>query len=437
MQREKRRKALIVTYYWPPSGGAGVFRWLKFVKYFREYGWEPVIYTPENPEAPAYDESLLKDIPENVEIIKTRIWEPYNIYKFIAGKRNQRIGVSFVSQGKKNGFLHTLMVWLRGNMLIPDPRIFWVKPSAKKLRKVIEQNSIEVVITTGPPHSMHLVGLSLKKSTGVKWVADFRDPWTNIDFYHELKLSSWANRQHHQLEKRVVSTADVILVVSNQMKKEFLPLNPKRIEVVTNGYDEDEVSAEEIELDPKFSIVHVGTLNSARNPDALWRALSELIEENSSLRNDLSIKLVGQIDHSVIESINHYKLNSYLAVTDFLPHSKAIDVQRKSQVLLLVVNNTPNAQGILTGKFFEYLGSGRVVLGIGPQNGDLNAILQQTGVGEMVDYSDIKSAKNLISQYYSQYKTNGLFPRLTNISDYSRKNLAQKIINILEQLKLE
>ena len=428
------KKALIITYYWPPSGGAGVFRWLKFVKYFRVYGWEPIIYTPENPEAPAEDESLLKDIPDGIEVIKTRIWEPYNIYKFITGKRNQRIGVSFVSQGKKKGFLHEFMVWLRGNLLIPDPRVFWVRPSVKKLENYIRQNNIEAIITTGPPHSMHLIGLKLKKRLNVKWIADFRDPWTNIDFCRELKLTSVADKIHHRLERKIISSADAILVVSEQMKREYLPLNPKRIDVITNGFDEDEAIVENVKLDKKFSIAHIGTLNAPRNPHVLWSALSELINEIPSLKEDLAIKLVGQVDFSVRESINERNLNQYFEHIEFLKHDEAIALQKQTQVLLLVVNNTPNASGILTGKFFEYLGSGRVVFGVGPSNGNLSQILAKTGVGDMVGYDDLQKAKQIIANYYSDYKLNKLFPKGGNIEEYSRRSLAGKILKIIEQV---
>lgn len=428
------KKALIITYYWPPSGGAGVFRWLKFVKYFRAYGWEPIIYTPENPEAPAEDESLLKDIPVGLEVVKTRIWEPYNIYKFITGKRNQRIGVSFVSQGKKKGFLHGFMVWLRGNLLIPDPRVFWVRPSVRRLEDYIKQNNIEAIITTGPPHSMHLIGLKLKKRLNIKWIADFRDPWTNIDFYKELKLTFIADRIHHRLEKKVIGSADAILVVSEQMKQEYLSLNPKRIDVITNGYDEDEVSAGDVNLDSKFSIAHVGTLNAPRNPNILWKALSELITEIPSLKDDLLIRLVGQVDFSVRESLKELSLDQFFEHIEFLKHDEAIVLQKQSQVLLLVVNNTPNASGILTGKFFEYLGSGRVIFGVGPSHGNLCDILTKTGVGEMVDYGDLKKAKQIIANYYYSYKSNNLYPKIGNIEEYSRRSLTGKIIEIIEQV---
>jgi len=433
MEQKGTKRVLVVTYYWPPSGGAGVFRWLKFVKYFRNYGWEPIIYTPENPEAPAEDQSLLTDIPENLEVIKTRIWEPYGIYKFITGKRNQKIGVSFVSQAKKKGFLHGFMVWLRGNLLIPDPRVFWIRPSVQRLESYIKQNNIEAVITTGPPHSMHLIGLRLKKRLNIKWIADFRDPWTNIDFYRELKLTFIADRIHHRLEKKVIRSADAILVVSEQMKTEYLSLNPERIEVITNGFDDDEVSRGEVALDKKFSIAHIGTLSASRNPDVLWKALSELVVEIPSFKDDLMIRLVGQIDFSVRESLSRLNLTQFFEHIEFLQHSEAISLQKQSQVLLLVVNNTPNAAGILTGKFFEYLGSGRVIFGVGPSNGNLSDILHQTGVGEMVGYSDVKKAKQVIAKFYGDYKESKLFPKTGNIEEYSRKNLSGKIIKIIEQ----
>ena len=225
-----KKKVLIVTYYWPPSGGAGVQRWLKFVKYLRDFGWEPIVYTPENPEYPSEDYSLYKDIPEGVEVIKTPIWEPYNIYRNLFGKKGQKINAGFISETKKSGWKERLSIWIRGNFLIPDPRLFWVKPSIKYLKEYLEHNPVEAIVTTGPPHSMHMIGLGLKKlHPDVPWIADFRDPWTNIDFYKELNLTYLADKRHHQLEKQVIQSADCVVVVSNDMVDEFSRLPHQRI----------------------------------------------------------------------------------------------------------------------------------------------------------------------------------------------------------------
>ena len=438
MEKNLRRRVLVITYYWPPSGGVGVQRWLKFVKYLRLYGWEPVVYTPENPESFYDDESLLNDIPEGVEVIKTRIWEPYKIYKRITGTKNEKIAVGFTSSSnKKKGLLHRVAVWLRGNLLIPDPRVFWVNPSVKFLKKYLRENPVDVVVTTGPPHSIHLIGLKLKQKMKVKWLADFRDPWTNIYYIKDLRLSAPAMRIHRRLESKVVREADGVIVVSAQMKNELMVLRPKRINLITNGFDEEDWPNEPVDLDSKFSITHVGTLSRYFNPVILWEVLSDLCEEIEGFRNDLVIRLVGQVDATAIESIQKVNLQNNLESLGQVTHVEAVKFQRKSQVLLLVVNSSPNAMGILTGKVFEYLASGRMVLAVGPTYGDLASLLSETKAGFFVDYNDKAKTKRVITHLYNLYKENNLRPETKDILRYSRKELTRTLSNLLNEMTNE
>lgn len=429
------KRVLIITYYWPPAAGAGVFRWLKFVKYLPSFGWEPVVFTPQNPESPFFDEQLLNDVPQDIEVLKQPIWEPYNIYRLLTGKKNERISVGLVNKGKKkDGFLRKLFMALRGNLLIPDPKVFWVNPSVKYLTNYLKPNPVDAVITTGPPHSMHLIGLKLHQKLNVKWIADFRDPWTNIDFYKELKLSWFANRKHHRLESKVVQNADVTLSISDQMTSEFLSLNPKQAVTITNGFDQDDLSSSTIVLDRKFSITHVGTLNNARNPECLWQVLAKLSSENPEFKSNLLIRLVGPVDYSVRQSIESLGLNENVETIDHLSHQEAIAVQQKSQILLLVVNNAPNSLGIIPGKFFEYLSTSRVVLAIGPTNGNLSKIIDETSCGIMLNYDDYNGLYAAVCKYYQQFCTNSLNVNSSAIQQYSRKNLTQKLVNLMDNL---
>lgn len=438
MEKNLRRRVLIITYYWPPSGGAGVMRWLKFAKYLRLYGWEPVVYTPENPESFYDDESLLGDIPEGVEVIKTRIWEPYKIYKKITGTENEKIAAGFTSSSnKKKGLLHRVAVWLRGNLLIPDPRVFWVNPSVKFLKKYLRENPVDVVVTTGPPHSIHLIGLKLKRKLKVKWLADFRDPWTNIDYIKDLKLSALAMGIHRRLESKVVREANRVVVVSEQMKREFQHLADNRVDVITNGFDEDDTPTKQIPLDEKFSITHVGTLTPSRNTPMLWQALADLCVEIDGFCNDLIIRLVGQVDVSIIESICSVGLEGNLENLGQVSHDEAVMFQKKSQVLLLVVNNSPNASGIVTGKVFEYFATGRMVLAVGPTHSDLASLLTKTKTGYIVDYNDKTETKRIITHLYNLYKKHNLKPEPTGISTYSRRELTRVLSNRLNEMTNE
>ena len=428
------RKVLIITYYWIPSGGAGVQRWVKFAKYLRDFGWEPVIYTPENPEYPSVDHSFEKDIPADVEVIKTPIWEPYNIYRQLTGKKGQRINAGFISENKKSGWKDKLSIWLRGNLLIPDPRRFWIRPSVKFLEKYLVENGIDTIITTGPPHSMHRIGLGLKeKFPTLRWIADFRDPWTNIDFYKDLNLTVWADAVHHRMEREVIQGADAVLVVSNGMAEEFLQMCPKSLKVITNGYDESDVEQVEVTLDEKFTISHIGTLNAARNPRTVWKALSQLCADNKAFEADLQIQLVGKVDFSVLEDISLLGLEASLTKIDYLPHADAIARQQSSHLLLLLINNTANAKGILTGKFFEYLASGRPILGVGPVDGDAAAVLKQTSAGVMVDFDDVEAAKLAIWKYYEQYRAGTLQVNASSVEQFSRRNLTAELVQVLSQ----
>lgn len=429
------KKVLIITYYWIPSGGAGVQRWVKFAKYLRSFGWEPVIYTPENPEYPAIDHSFEKDIPSDIQIVKTPIWEPYNIYRSLFGKKGEAINAGFISENKKQGWKDKLSIWIRGNFLIPDPRRFWIKSSVKFLTKFLKENPVDAVISTGPPHSMHLIGMGVKRVfPDLPWVADFRDPWTNIDFYQELNLTWLADKIHHRLEKKVVRTADCLVTVSDDWMRGFAPMDPRMEKVITNGFDPDDMEVGEVVPDVKFSISHIGTLNAARNPKVLWSALRALCDENSDLASDLQIKLVGKIDFSVLDDIEKAGLKSNLRKMDYLPHHEAIKEQKSSRVLLLLINRTQNAGGVLTGKFYEYMASGRPVFAIGPLSGNAADTLRETKAGVMVDFDDVEAAKKAVLDYYQLYKAGELKVNPDSVSRFSRKNLTGRLALLLDEL---
>ena len=429
------KKVLIVTYYWIPSGGAGVQRWVKFTKYLRDFGWEPIIYTPANSEFPSIDHSFQKDIPTDIQVIRTPIWEPYNVYRTLMGKNGESINAGFISENKKSSWKDKLSIEIRGNFLIPDPRRFWIKPSVRFLTKYLKENPVDAVITTGPPHSMHLIGLGLKKNLPkLPWVADFRDPWTNIDFYKDLNLMWFADKIHHHLETKVIHSADNIIVVSNGMKEEYAELNPKYIQVISNGYDETDVPDMFIQLDKKFTISHIGTLNAARNPYTFWKVLNEICAEDIHFKADLQIQLIGKVDFSVLENIRERGLINQLFKIDYLSHSDAIAKQQSSQILLLLINQSDNAKGILTGKFYEYLAAKRPILGIGPSDGDAAVVLTETDAGVMVDFGDEKATKQAILDYYNRYKTNSLTIRAQSVERFSRRSLTGELANLLNTL---
>ena len=430
-------RVLIITYYWPPSGGAGVQRWLKFSKYLRDYGWEPVIYTPENPEAPSIDDSLTQDIPEDIEVIKLPIVEPYSAYKrFVGMKQGDKVNAGFLQEKEKPGFAENFAIWLRGNLFIPDARRFWINPSVKFLKKYLSEKPVSAIVSTGPPHSMHMIAYHLHKKLNISWLADFRDPWTGIDFYHQLKLTKLADTLHHTMEKKVLKSADSVVVVSNQMVTDFQALWEREYKLVTNGYDEqDFMPLSQDQLDTKFSISHIGSLNAARNPEMLWNVLARMAKENAAFAEALQIKLVGKVDINVLKSIAKFGLTKYLYRVDYLSHKDAMLEIQKSQVLLLLINNTPNAKGILTGKVFEYIGSGRPILCIGPENGDAAEILNESQAGQTADYENETGMHAVLTDYFTRFSEQRLENNAGNLLKYSRRSLTAEIASVLNEIK--
>jgi glycosyltransferase involved in cell wall biosynthesis len=435
------KKVLIITYYWPPAGGAGVQRWLKFVKYMRSFGWEPVIYTALNGEMPVIDKSLEKDLPANLEVIRKPIWEPYSIYKrFIGRKKEDKINASFLSENKKSGLAEKISVWIRGNFFIPDARVFWIRPSIKFLSRFVHEKNIEYVISTGPPHSMHMIALGVKKKIPViKWLADFRDPWTNIDFYEKLMLTRFADARHHRMEKETLLFADRVISVGQFMNEEFKEIykaaggkESSKFRVITNGYDEADAARDLPVKDTKFSMAHVGTLVRDRNPDALWRVLKKIVNENAGFRDQLEIKLVGKVDIHVKEALARYGLADYLRIIPYLPHDEVIHEQERSRVLLLLVNNTRNAKGILTGKVFEYMAAGSPILAIGPVDGELADMLRQTGTGIICDFKDETALEKVILSYY-RLETPKRNERA--VKAFSRRELTRSLCSVLDELQ--
>jgi glycosyltransferase involved in cell wall biosynthesis len=432
------RKVLVITYYWPPGGGAGVQRWLKFSKYLRDFGWEPVIYTPSNGEMPVIDHSLEKDIPEGLTVLRQPIWEPYSVYKkFIGQRKDEKINTGFLTESNKPKKAEKIAVWIRGNLFIPDARKYWVRPSVNYLSRYLTLHPVQAIVSTGPPHSMHLIAMELKQRLGLPWLADFRDPWTNIDFYKDLLLTAASDRKHHRLEKEVLEHADLVLSIGKNMSEEFSAILGKasaKFKVISNGFDAEDLERGTVEPDEKFSLAHIGTLVKSRNPEVLWKVLEQLCKGNSDFAKDLEIKLVGKVDVSVSASIEKHNLQRFVRKIDYLPHSEVIKTQQQSQVLLLLVNQTKNAEGILTGKFYEYLCSGRPILCIGPQKGELAEAFQETGCGRISGFADEISLQENVLVYYAEYKKGMLASAAQHIEKYSRRELTRTLAALLDSL---
>lgn len=422
-------KVLIITYYWPPAGGPGVQRWLKFVKYLRDFDIEPVVFVPENPHYPLVDHSFEAEIPQGIEVIKHPIKEPYRFAKLLSKKKTQTISSGIISDKKQSG-LEQFLLWVRGNYFIPDARMGWVKPSVKFLKEYLIDNPVDVIITSGPPHSLHLIGMELKKITKTPWVADFRDPWTSIGYHKKLNLSKKSQRKHEKLEARVLQTADHIIVTSPTTEKQFEVITDVPITVITNGFDTE--IAEEVKLDTKFTVSHIGSLLTERNPETLWKILSELIHENNNFASDFQLQLAGVVSDEVIKSIRSYGLSDYLINIGYISHNQVLDIQKKSQVLLVLEIDSIETRAIIPGKIFEYLAARRPILALGPKESDIEFIINQTGTGVFCDYNKEAEIKETLLSWYQKYKGDKLVLVATDINQYSRKNLTKKLAVVLK-----
>ena len=427
----ENKKVLIITYYWPPAGGPGVQRWLKFVKYLPKYGIQPIVYIPDNPTYPIIDNDLLKEVSDSVVIIRNKIFEPYQLASFFSKNKTKKISSGIIPNTKKQSVLDKIFLWIRGNLFIPDARVFWVKPSVSYLEKYIVENNIDTIITSGPPHSLHLIGLDLKKRLDLKWFADFRDPWTTIGYHKSLRLSNYAAAKHKQLEQEVMQTADEIIVTSKTTKTEFQAITDKPITVITNGYDTASVPAQQ--LDTKFTLAHIGSFLSERNPQILWTALQELLIEIPSFKTNLEIKLIGAISQEVLTSISDYALDSYLNNLGYVSHSEAIVHQKKSQVLLLIEIDSEDTRSIIPGKLFEYMVSGRPIIAIGPKNSDFAEIITETNSGVFFEYAEKEKLKQVIVTYYNQYLVGELKANGVGLQQYSRENLTKQLVQLLNK----
>ncbi|MEM6894027.1 MAG: glycosyltransferase family 4 protein [Bacteroidota bacterium] len=421
------QKVLILTYYWPPAGGPGVQRWLKFVKYLPEFGIEPILYVPENPSYPIIDHKLVEEIPEGITVLQKKIREPHRWASLLSKSKTQTISRGMIAK-KKQGFLEKILLWVRGNLFIPDARVAWVKPSLDFLGSYLQEHKIETVITTGPPHSVHLIGLGLKDQLDIRWIADFRDPWTSIGYHEKLRLSKASQQKHKDLERKVLSSADQIVVTSQATRSEFKNITSKPIEVVTNGYEDNPYT---MALDEDFTIAHIGSLLTDRNPTQLWEVLGALVRTNKVFAEKLKIQLVGVIGAEVKESLADHGLGDYVDFKGYLNHQEVLQLQQKAQILLLLEIDSAQTAGIIPGKLFEYFAARRPILAIGPKEWEAGIMVQETESGTFLTPEDTTELNTVLLEWFSQYQEKRLVASPKNIEQYHRRQLTETLANII------
>lgn len=437
------KRVLIISYYWPPTGGSGVQRWVKFAKYLPSEGWQPVIYTPENPEQLAIDHSLEFEIPAEAEIIKTHITEPYEMYKkFLrkSGHSKESVEVNPVNAQNKS-FVQKVAMWIRGNFFRPDPRCLWIKPSVRFLKKYLKEHPVDLIVSTGPPQSMHLIGRRLAKETGLPWIADFRDPWTKIFYFKHLSMTKATERWHKKMEKRVLDDADAVVAVSPLVQQEFQAMTDTPVELITNGFDECDFKVDKnIKTeaaggsDKDFIITHTGLFAADGNPTTLWEVLGEKCSKDPDFKKHLIIRLVGKTDEQIIKAIEEAGLKANTEDLGYQPHSKAVEEQSKASLLILPLRKEPEYKAVLPGKLFEYLASLRPVLGIGQPDGAMSMILNSTKTGVVLNWDDKASISRYIDLCWERHLKRELTVEDADISQFTRRRLTHRMVELFENI---
>ncbi|MEL7220944.1 MAG: glycosyltransferase [Bacteroidota bacterium] len=430
------KKVLIITYYWPPAGGITVLRCLKIAKYLRQFGWEPIIYTAENAHYPFLDPSNEKDVPADLTVIRRPIWEPYAIYKKLTGKKKDaNVNNVFYVKGEDPGLMHRLSVWIRSNFFIPDARASWIKPSVKFLLNYLQEHPVDAIFSDGPPHTNTRIATIVSQKTGIPWLADFQDPWTQVDYYQLLSLTKWGDKKHHRLEQESFHQAAAMTIVSPTWKKELEEIGARNVHVIPWGYDPDDYQEPTALTDHNLRLTHIGIMGYDRNPQAFFRVLAQLKTKNHPLVDHISLQLIGQVDYSVKETYEENNLEDQVVVVGSVAREKALAAAGESAVLLLLLNQQDNAKGRIPGKLFEYLALRRPILAFGPTDSDVARILTATQSGICLDYEDEAGTEQALLRFWEQYQNGSLFqPTQGDIAPYSIIELTKKIAGLLDEI---
>lgn len=431
------KKILIITYYWPPSGASGVQRWLKFVKYLPEFGWKPFVFTPKNPVFQITDPSLARDIPPEAEVIHYPIWEPDRFFFRLTGAfgKGARKPKDVVGKGRQS-VMSRLITWIRATFFIPDPRICWVRPSVKFLSRYLEQHNIPVIVTTGPPHSMHLIGLALKKKhPALKWVADFRDPWSEWGLLDDLNVSASVRAKHERLEHEVLTFADEVMATAPSAQKKLAEIGGRKVQLLTNGYDTADFSGLKISRGEHFTICHVGVMDERRNPKTFLKAVASMMREDPRFAAKVRIEFIGDVHRSFPAFVSSDPvLSKVVSFTGNVPHRELIALYGRASLLLLVLSDFRNAGSYIPGKIFEYLATGLPILGLGPEDADAAFFLNETGAGNMIAYNNEEGVRSCIAKEFEAWHAGTSRNATPRTEQWSRKNLTGELAVLLERL---
>ena len=427
------KRVLVIAYYWPPSGGSGVQRWVKFVKYLPSEGWEPVVFAPENPDYPSLDPTFEAEVAPGLEVLRGPIREPYAAYRKLLGGKKASTQVTEISSGKKS-WKQKLSLWIRGNLFVPDPRVGWVNPSVKRLKKYLQEHPVDVIVTTGPPHSVHLIGQKLHTALGTPWIPDFRDPWSRMYYLKHLPMTAATWRKLRAQEQAVLDQCSTVLSCTPLVQEDFQAQTQTPVAMITNGYDEEDFSGEAPVGDGFFNLSHTGLFAADGNPFTLWKVLGQMAADDPAFRKALRLRLSGKVDTEILEAIAAEGLQDNVVSLGYCDHATAVREQRSASVLLLPLRNDPQYRPILPGKLFEYLAARRPVLGIGQIDGAMARVLTAAQAGKTLDWADAAGIRSFLQDAWQQHREGGVPATTGDIGRYSRRATAHALAQLLDTL---
>lgn len=437
------KRVLIITYYFPPAGGAGVQRTLKFVKYLRDFGWEPVVLTARNADYPAYDPTLEAEVPANVKVYRSRIIEPYWLYRKLTGRSaNESTDIATLSldDSHQQKLGERISQWVRSAVFVPDARIGWLFFATPLGKNIVQSEKIDVIFSSAPPYTTHLIGRALHRKTGLPWVADFRDSWIGwVSAPQWRPKFSWALER--RMERAVLRDADRILTVSCGIQEDLLSRHPEqrdeRWRFLSNGFDAaDFEGVAPVAGDDKITITYVGSMYGARNPEYFLQALEALYEQQPETVNQLRVRLVGRVGEPIAARIRSSSVHHVFELIPYVSHREALAYLLGSDVSLLIIDDTPANSGILTGKVYEYIGAGKPILALAPE-GEAAELIRSHHLGWVAPPKHVPAIQAILQEILvtiSRIESRVMVHGNSNRAAFERRHQTGELAKILDEM---
>lgn len=436
------RPVLLVSYYFPPSGGPGVQRVLKFTRYLPEFGFRPIVLTvPEDAEFPVLDPSLLRDVPPEAVVVRSPIVEFYHWYRTLAGDRARRTALDLHTVSPRAGrtWRDRILSRIRGALFIPDGRVGWFPGAVRAGLRICRAERPVAIFASGPPFTTHWIGRRLSERTGIPLVVDYRDPWTNAPFYPERP--HFARRADERLERSCLERAQAIVTVNRTMQEDLLARHPKlepaKFHYIPNGFDGADFEGLVRSRAQRWTLVHTGSLQASRTPGALLDALRQWYREEDGLAEEVRIRFLGRLDAQLETTLREPPVSCLIELEGYRPHLESVQALVDADLLLLLIVDDPQARGMLTGKLFEYLGSGTPILALAPP-GEAADVIRHTGAGRVVSPHDSVGIGDALREARHDFRCGrpafGMRPSKLR-EQYSRFELTRQLASILDRIR--